>query len=152
MTSKEALELAILEFSKDFEEDTNNQWVKNVIQGLKEAKQALDRLEALNEVLHNNEPMESVDINANHLQELYDFIDNLIKENEKLKKVIDIIDKIIKENEKFKRVIDILKDRFVIKLYIDSFKRPRIDIDCITAILNQEQYDLLKEVFENENN
>ena len=51
--SLEALELAILEFSKDLEEDTNNQWLKNVIQGLKEAKQDLERLEQLENRINN---------------------------------------------------------------------------------------------------
>ena len=35
MTSKEALELAILEYKKDLEFDENNQWVKNVLKGLR---------------------------------------------------------------------------------------------------------------------
>ena len=36
MNSKEALKLAILDSEKDLEEDENNQWVKNVLKGLKE--------------------------------------------------------------------------------------------------------------------
>ena len=35
MKSKEALELAILEYEKDLETDENNQWVKNVLKGSK---------------------------------------------------------------------------------------------------------------------
>ena len=45
MASKEALELAILDSEKDLEEDENNQWVKNVLKGLKECQKDLDRLE-----------------------------------------------------------------------------------------------------------
>lgn len=45
MESKEALELAILEYEKDLETDENNQWVKNVLKGLKKCQQDLDRLE-----------------------------------------------------------------------------------------------------------
>lgn len=45
MESKEALELAILEYEKDLEFDENNQWVKNVLKGLKESQQGLNRLE-----------------------------------------------------------------------------------------------------------
>ena len=45
ITSKEALELAILDSEKDLEEDKNNQWVKNVLKGLKECQKDLDRLE-----------------------------------------------------------------------------------------------------------
>ena len=44
MTSKEALELAIEEYEKDLEYDVNNQWVKNVLKGLKECKQDLYNL------------------------------------------------------------------------------------------------------------
>lgn len=45
MNSKEALKLAILEYEKDLEFDENNQWVKNVLNGLKECQQDLDQLE-----------------------------------------------------------------------------------------------------------
>ena len=51
MTSKEALELAILEYEKETIDDENNQWVKNVLKGLKEVKQDLDRLETLISIL-----------------------------------------------------------------------------------------------------
>lgn len=46
----------------------------------------LNRLEKINNVWHENEPMESVDINGNHLQEVYDFLHITIKELEKYKK------------------------------------------------------------------
>lgn len=45
MTNKEALKLAILEYEKDLEFDKNNQWVKDVLKGLKECQQDLDQLE-----------------------------------------------------------------------------------------------------------
>lgn len=45
ITSKEALGLAILDSEKDLEEDENNKWVKNVLNGLKECQKDLDRLE-----------------------------------------------------------------------------------------------------------
>ena len=51
MTSKEALELAILDSEKDLEEDENNQWVKNVLKGLKECQKDLERLEKLEKVI-----------------------------------------------------------------------------------------------------
>ena len=51
MTSKEALKLAILEYEKDLEFDENNQWVKNVLKGLKECQQDLNRLEKLEKVI-----------------------------------------------------------------------------------------------------
>lgn len=52
-------------------------------------KQDLERLEEINKVWNDNEPMESVDINDEHLQELYDYINKLEKENEKLKQQRD---------------------------------------------------------------
>lgn len=45
--SKESLKLAILEYEKDLETDKNNQWVKNVLKGLKKCEQDLERLEEL---------------------------------------------------------------------------------------------------------
>lgn len=94
MESLEALELAILEYKKDLEEDSNNQWVKNVLQGLKEAKQDLERLKKMNEVWHKHEVTESVDINENHLEELYSFITHLVEENIELRKKIENIKKL----------------------------------------------------------
>ena len=47
MTSKEAVKLAYIEFQKDLDYDENNQWLKNVIEGLKEAEKDLEVLETL---------------------------------------------------------------------------------------------------------
>ena len=47
MTSKEALKLAILEYEKDLEFDENNQWVKDVLKGLKDGQQDLEVLDIL---------------------------------------------------------------------------------------------------------
>lgn len=88
----------------------------------------LIKLKKLNEVWHKNEPMESVDINANHLQEVYDFIKRLFEEIQKLEKAIDI----------FKRKMIIVKLR---------------DNEYIirgNEYITKEQYDLLKEVLQNE--
>lgn len=52
MTSKEALKLAILEYGKDLETDENNQWVKDVLEGLKECQQDLEVLEILKKYLY----------------------------------------------------------------------------------------------------
>ena len=52
MTSKEALKLAILEYEKDLEFDKNNQWVKNVLKGLKDGQQDLEVLEILKNYLY----------------------------------------------------------------------------------------------------
>ena len=51
LNGKEALELAILEYEKDLEFDENNQWVKNVLKGLKKCEQDLERLEKLEKVI-----------------------------------------------------------------------------------------------------
>ena len=50
MNSKEALKLAILEYEKDLEFDENNQWVKNVLKGLKECLQGIDKFEKHREI------------------------------------------------------------------------------------------------------
>jgi len=50
MTSKEAVELARREFETDFEYDENNEWLKRVIRGLKEAEKDLDKLSQLEDI------------------------------------------------------------------------------------------------------
>ena len=90
MTSKEALKK--LEYFTNWTSDENidkdlyNLW-GNV--ACRTIKQDLERLEEINKVWHKNEVMESVDINAKHLQELYDYISKVNQENEKLKKAIE---------------------------------------------------------------
>lgn len=54
MNSKECLELAILEYEKETIDDENNQWVKNVLKGLKQIKQDLERLEQLEKIIKEN--------------------------------------------------------------------------------------------------
>ena len=106
MNSKEALKLAILEYEKDLEFDENNQWVKNVLKGLKECQQGLDR-------------------------------------SEKLEKVIDILKEVLKMGFIFKFGENIGNGG-----YISITK-----IDCNnTTIVNirKEEYDLLKEVLEDD--
>ena len=51
MNSKEALDLAILEYEKETVYDENNQWVKNVLKGLKGVKQYIEQLEKALEIL-----------------------------------------------------------------------------------------------------
>ena len=55
MTSKESLELAILEYEKDLETDENNQWVKDVLKGLKECQQDLEILNIIKSSIYNKE-------------------------------------------------------------------------------------------------
>ena len=52
MTSKEALKLAILEYEKDLETDENNQWIKDVLKGLKDGQQDLEVLAMLKKYLY----------------------------------------------------------------------------------------------------
>ena len=106
MNSKEALKLAILEYEKDLEFDENNQWVKNVLKGLKECQQGLDR-------------------------------------SEKLEKVIDILKEVLKMGFIFKFGENIGNGG-----YISITK-----IDCNNTIIvniGKEEYDLLKEVLEDD--
>ena len=55
MTSKEALKLAILEYIKDLKTDENNQWVKNVLKGLKKCKQDLEVLDIIKRSIYSKE-------------------------------------------------------------------------------------------------
>ena len=50
MTSKEAVELARREFEIDFEYDENNEWLRRVIEGLKQAEKDLDKLGQLEDI------------------------------------------------------------------------------------------------------
>lgn len=67
---------------------------KEIVENYEIIKQDLERLKKMNEVWHKNEPMEAVDINAIHLQELYDFIKHLVEENIELRKKIENIKKL----------------------------------------------------------
>ena len=145
MTSKEAFK----ELRKFLQEKHNEMFIKPIkletFKGfnLDKIEQDLDRLEKINEVWHKNEPMESVDINANHLQEVYDFIHRICEENEKLKKAIDILKKVLDLRVDFYNDTDY---RFVISvagLYEDAYGG---SFECISG----EQYELLKEVLEND--
>ena len=49
MESKEAVKLAYIEFQKDFDDGEEiNQWLTNVIEGLKQAERDLEVLETIN--------------------------------------------------------------------------------------------------------
>ena len=126
-------------------------------------KQDLERLEAINNVWHKNEPMESVDINANHLKELYNYINKLQQENQILKQSVkdtydtgqEIISELTQENEKLKKVIEILKKIVSIPLE-DDFAKVKIDKETkeethyyalsIKYLIDEQEYELLKEV------
>lgn len=118
--SKEALKLAIFEYEKDLEYDDDNQWVINVLKGLKELKQDLENLEKENQELL---------VNKNVAQGI---ATKLKEENTKLKKVIEV----------FKSFKIILKDDGN-ELYTLKFA---FDIYGLTP----EEYKLFKEILKNE--
>ena len=95
-------------------------------------------MKEINDVWHKNEVMESVDINGNHLQELYDFIHSSLEESTKLKKAIEIL----KTN---------LYLEFEDEYNYICLKRDEYD-ECDYTIIfpSKEEYDLLKEVLEDD--
>ena len=151
MTSKEALELAILEYEKETIDDENNQWVKNVLKGLKEVKQDLDRLEQL----EDNIKIHKETIKMQHSQ-----IESLQSENKKLNKQLDVFfDKLDNntlrafdlisyelkdENEKLKKVIEILEGRICVNQDCICYDM------CADKPLTDEEIKLVKEYFGND--
>ena len=73
MTSKEALTLAILEYEKDLETDENNQWIKDVLKGLKDGQQDLEVLAMLKNYLYYD--------NENHLVRMKSIRKNVFNYN-----------------------------------------------------------------------
>lgn len=56
MTSKEALELAILDCEQDLKDDIyDNKWVKSVLQGLKDCQQDLEVLDIIKRSIYSRE-------------------------------------------------------------------------------------------------
>lgn len=128
--SKKALELAILEYEKDLEYEETNQWVENVLKGLKEVKQDLEKLEKENQELRKS--IKSWNENAG----------NQLREILKLKNVIDIL---VDELD-IKLVTSIFADElgdYYLEFKIDTNKR-------ILRKITKEKYELLKEVLNNE--
>ena len=132
MTSKDALEIL-----RECANGEKKVLFSTSIELANTIKQDLDRLEKINEVWHKNEPMESVDINGNHLQEAYDFIHRLCEENEKLKKAIEIL--------KSNLFIDFkdIGDYYCIFFKLNKYDECSYTILCIE---DKKQYELLKEV------
>lgn len=86
MTSKEALERYYSNLKYGFGGFQNDD---EELEGLNAIKKDLHKLYEINEVWHKNNRLECVDINADHLQEAYDFINRLIDENLKLKQDLE---------------------------------------------------------------
>lgn len=108
-------------------------------------EESLERLEAINKVWHDNEPMESVDFKAYQLQILYDYINAKEKEikifkeeNEKLKKVIEIIKKIVS--------IPLEDDFAKVKIDKETKEKTHFYALSIKYLIDELEYELLKEV------
>lgn len=126
MNSKECLDLAILEYEKDLETDKNNQWVKNVLKGLKEIKQDLDRLEKENQGVKEDNTR------------LWHSIEYANNEIAKLRKGFKLL------KDSFEVII--CRTNFPISVinYSIGF---RINNDGVWAHVLQEDCELLEEVF-----
>lgn len=88
--------------------------------------------------------------------EKYD-CERLEKENQELKNTIlsleldTCIPELRKENTKLKKAIEILKENHEITLhYDDEFPTPMININGVYSYINKQEYELLKEVLEND--
>lgn len=122
MTSKEALDKLVIACDNDLLYEQSGILYPNEL--IEIIEQDLDRLEKINEVWHKNEPMESVDINGNHLQEVYDFLHRTIK-----------------ELEKYKSAIKIIND--ALELYVDFYE---VGVENRSSFIDYEDSELLKEV------
>ena len=68
--------------------DYSTQTLNKCCEAINKLQELVDKYNAIQEVYFKNEPMESSDLNARKLQELYNFDSELIKTNEKLKDII----------------------------------------------------------------
>ena len=114
MNSKECLELAILEYEKETIDDENNQWVKNVLKGLKQIKQDLDRLEQLEIADKNNEGLvrENVELINRNLK----LQDDYQKLKERFKKRAELCSEFAEYNRQYEKVLNFLIDKFNLEL------------------------------------
>ena len=86
MTSKEALTLAILEYEKDLETDENNQWIKDVLKGLKECQQDLEVLEILKRSIFNKE-IHKYTLDEKYKGQKFMIIGLIIREEDNINKI-----------------------------------------------------------------
>lgn len=149
--SKKALELAILEYEKDLEYEETNQWVENVLKGLKDLKQDLEKLEKENQQL--NQTIQTIRQNTRN-----DYISHQEEINNSKEEFDHLLDKYYElgdENAKLKKAIEILK-RFNFTIFNtknnNNENEFRIYTDSLleTQVITKGEYELLKEVFENE--
>ena len=69
------------------------------------------------------------------------------------KEFLSVIEKDLDRLEKLEKVLEILKERGGIHLYINRNNDNKLTLDfddCISCILEPREYELLKEVLENE--
>ena len=165
----------IPDYALEYEDDEGyKDWVIELYNII---KQDLEHLEEINKVWHDNEPMESVDINGKHLQDLYDYNEELFNKNLELdKKVIELEKEnkelettlleykaqenlywntatnnvnLREENDKLKKAIEILKNKMLITVNIPYVWFEDKD-NCLYFKVNQQEYELLKEVLGDE--
>ena len=86
MNSEEALQFIINTFNELAEKSSNTESVFKFYEAHEIIKHDLDKLKEINNIWHENEPLECVDINGKHLQEVYNFLHEILIENERLKK------------------------------------------------------------------
>lgn len=106
-------------------------------------QELVDKYNAIQEVYFKNEPMESSDLNARKLQELYNFDSELIKANKKLKDIIAL----------FVKKFDLSLNKKLKELHFDHTNYEWREIN---DGYNEEHYyqltdkecDLVEEVFE----
>ena len=76
-----------------------------------------------------------------------------MEHNEMVKEKYNIIEKELDRLEKLEKVIEILKERGGIHLYINRNNDNKLTLDfddCISCVLEPKEYNLLKEVLEDE--
>lgn len=157
MTSKEALQQIMTIYG-----ETNS--LEGTYDLFKKIKKDLERLQELEVANRNNENViaDSVKL-LNRNLELQSRLETLEKENKELWENIENYNHkfaeverkkcdLILENEKLKKAFKILTQRIVIKAHKNFlFGGRHLDIASTTMKLTDEEYDLLKEVMNNEN-
>ena len=83
-----------------------------------------------------------------------EFTTTLKKNNKTLKSAINKIDNLKKENEKLKKAIKILKERGGINVFISHLTNKLMlnFANAISCVLEPKDYNLLKEVLSNDDN
>lgn len=87
MKDIEELELAIIEFEKELEEDYNNEWLKRVIAGMKSCKQ---RLEEIDNKITVEDLAKEYDIKPYEIREAIIFYKVKHNDNAELKRLEEI--------------------------------------------------------------